>query len=337
MSDEAGRAASRALSDDALVELLSRLLRERPADGGGVDELLPEGLEREAALAELEVARLIRRRDAGAVPLPPAESVGGALLEALDDQVRSADRMRSLLLHLPLLSRHWEDGSRRQVRGIEGEVIVGAMDATRYWVRLLAEDPPHDAGSSFPSFESMRSFLTPVLEHFAALVASGELAEVPRLPFRFLLNSRELDDADYRAMLDQLVAGGAEVRVLPEVPLFLYVDRGRLAGIPMTRDSVAPGGGIFFENAATVDSFSVLFESWWARASPYPLPDEGWRSVLELLAHGRSDKQIAATLGIGLRTVHRRIADAMTHCGVATRFELGMEWARRQQAQSGEG
>jgi ATP/maltotriose-dependent transcriptional regulator MalT len=54
----------------------------------------------------------------------------------------------------------------------------------------------------------------------------------------------------------------------------------------------------------------------------------GWEPVLTLMAKGRSDEQIADALDMGLRTVRRRIAEAMDELGARSRFELGAAWAR---------
>jgi DNA-binding CsgD family transcriptional regulator len=51
--------------------------------------------------------------------------------------------------------------------------------------------------------------------------------------------------------------------------------------------------------------------------------------VLELLAQGMPDEQIAVRLGITDRTVRRHVATAMEHAGVTTRFQLGSWWAAR--------
>ena len=52
-------------------------------------------------------------------------------------------------------------------------------------------------------------------------------------------------------------------------------------------------------------------------------------SLLRQLAAGAKDEQIARTLGIGLRTVRRRVADLMIELGADTRFQAGVEAARR--------
>ena len=57
-------------------------------------------------------------------------------------------------------------------------------------------------------------------------------------------------------------------------------------------------------------------------------PDER-RFLLEQLMAGATDEVIARKLGIGLRTVRRRIAELMTELGVDTRFQAGVEAVRR--------
>jgi DNA-binding NarL/FixJ family response regulator len=53
------------------------------------------------------------------------------------------------------------------------------------------------------------------------------------------------------------------------------------------------------------------------------------QAVLELMMLGAKDESIARQLGVSLRTVRRRIADLMDELGAATRFQAGMEAARR--------
>jgi hypothetical protein len=77
-----------------------------------------------------------------------------------------------------------------------------------------------------------------------------------------------------------------------------------------------------------VEAISWLFESLWSSATPLPLESDGFEPVLGLMSRGRSDEQIAAALGLGVRTVRRRIAEAMDRYDVSTRFELGAAWAR---------
>jgi len=53
------------------------------------------------------------------------------------------------------------------------------------------------------------------------------------------------------------------------------------------------------------------------------------RFLLQELAAGARDEQIARSLGLSLRTVRRRVADLLIERGVDTRFQAGVEAVRR--------
>jgi DNA-binding CsgD family transcriptional regulator len=78
-----------------------------------------------------------------------------------------------------------------------------------------------------------------------------------------------------------------------------------------------------------------LFEQFWARGAalpstgPVPPTAGDVRPVLELLQLGLKDETIARQLGVSLRTVRRRIAMVMDEVGATTRFQAGIEAARR--------
>lgn len=87
-----------------------------------------------------------------------------------------------------------------------------------------------------------------------------------------------------------------------------------------------------------------LFEQMWSLATPFgpalkrlqatgegpaaPLDDRDTR-VLALLAVGASDKVIARQVGASVRTVERRVRYLMEHLSAATRFQAGVQAARR--------
>jgi DNA-binding CsgD family transcriptional regulator len=81
-----------------------------------------------------------------------------------------------------------------------------------------------------------------------------------------------------------------------------------------------------------VSVFTEMFDATWT--SGLPVPDARARSnadtrLLTLLATGYKDEAIARYLGLGVRTVRRRIAALMTDLNVSTRFQLGVLAERR--------
>jgi len=81
-----------------------------------------------------------------------------------------------------------------------------------------------------------------------------------------------------------------------------------------------------------VSVFTAVFDDTWAGG--LPVPDEGLEQdvetrLLTLLGTGFKDEAIARYLGVGVRTVRRRVAGLMEQLGVHTRFQLGVVAERR--------
>lgn len=89
-----------------------------------------------------------------------------------------------------------------------------------------------------------------------------------------------------------------------------------------------------------LDALSTLFESLWAQAQPYmpgriaPVGEDEFvndeeRRIISMLAMGMPDETIARQLGIGHRTVQRRVQALLTRLGAASRFQAGVLAASR--------
>lgn len=79
-------------------------------------------------------------------------------------------------------------------------------------------------------------------------------------------------------------------------------------------------------NPLVIALFSAYFDELWAKAQPMSVAigeHKDDERLLELLALGLKDEAIARLLGLGLRTVRRRIAALMAVHGVDTRYQLG--------------
>lgn len=82
--------------------------------------------------------------------------------------------------------------------------------------------------------------------------------------------------------------------------------------------------------AAVVQGVASLFEAAWRAATDLAVYDaqnaelcELAPRVLELLASGCKDETAARTLGLGVRTYRRRVAELMTTLGAESRFQAG--------------
>jgi len=83
---------------------------------------------------------------------------------------------------------------------------------------------------------------------------------------------------------------------------------------------------MFIRVPTIIDTYVFLFERMWAESAPLfgagqaaGGPTGRSARVLELMAAGRKDEAIARSLGVGVRTVRRDIAEIMTQLGEQTR------------------
>ncbi len=140
---------------------------------------------------------------------------------------------------------------------------------------------------------------------------------------------------------------GEAARVSPELPMKLAIADRRLAIMPLNVNASTQHTPSQMESAVVVhqssllDALATLFEAFWDRALPLSFSaevgkdlgteggDEEMEVVLALLTAGLTDEAIAHQLGISIRTVRRRIRRLMDHLGVASRFQAGLQAAKR--------
>ena len=126
---------------------------------------------------------------------------------------------------------------------------------------------------------------------------------------------------------------GEDVRLLPTPPGRLMVFGVQAAVVPVEWGS-SPARRVIVRTPGVVDALRVLFEALWRQGSPLPgtqaAADRQSIQVLKLLAAGAKDETIARQLGLSLRTVRRRIAEQIGELGATTRFQAGVEAARRK-------
>lgn len=127
---------------------------------------------------------------------------------------------------------------------------------------------------------------------------------------------------------------GEEIRLIPEVPTRLLVLGRTHAILPEPLGFVDEPRSLIRQRGL-VEALTLWFEELWARAAPAPelggaspSPDLR-RFLLQQLAIGAQDEQIARRLSISLRTVRRRVAEVMAELGAESRFQAGVEAVRR--------
>ncbi len=159
----------------------------------------------------------------------------------------------------------------------------------------------------------------------AEAIASGDRGSRAIYPLRAV--------HDAPATLAARFAVGEEIRVLPDLPSRLLVIGDSHAVVPEPLGYADVPLSVIRQRGV-VEAMTHWFELLWERAVVPPLdaatpPLDLRRFLLQQLAAGAHDEHIARVLGISLRTVRRRVADLMSELGADSRFQAGVEAARR--------
>lgn len=170
-----------------------------------------------------------------------------------------------------------------------------------------------------PSEDAMGDFI-------GGLVSGGRSS-------RAIYPVRALTEA--RATLNHRVEKGEVIRVLPTVPTRMFIIGTTHAVLPEPLGQVDEPRSLI-RQPGLVKALTYWFEALWDRAAPVsaltgeaePRSDMQ-RFLVQQLASGSQDEQIARRLGVSLRTVRRRVADLMIELGAESRFQAGVEAARR--------
>jgi len=304
---------------------------------------------------------LVRRRSAS--PTEVSRDIGATasqardVLEALEAKgfvSRMPGRRVSFVAAPPEVAV--EAAAHRQLEGVE---------RARHSAHQLSEEFRSSSSSGAP-VEVVEVVLgkEAVLQRWAQLqqITSEELLAFDRPPYSRPLPEVNIDEdvalrrgVSYRIIysrealewpgmlphVERYARAGEEARVLPEVPMKLDIVDRKLGLVPLTLGD--PGrieGALLVHPSPLLETMAFLFESLWERAVPLrvalaPDSSEGAGGpgehglLLALLAAGLKDEAIARQLGVGLRTVHRRIVALMRDVGAETRYQAGLQAARR--------
>jgi DNA-binding CsgD family transcriptional regulator len=140
--------------------------------------------------------------------------------------------------------------------------------------------------------------------------------------------------------MQRLVAAGEQARVTADLPVKMFLADDVMGLIPLERPDRADSAdsALVIHSSSLLDTLSALFEAIWATAVPIRFGDEDTgaagaeddqRMLLGLLAVGLTDEAIGRQLGWHPRTVQRHVRRLMTELGAQTRFQAGLQAARR--------
>lgn len=134
-------------------------------------------------------------------------------------------------------------------------------------------------------------------------------------------------------MLTESRAAGEIQRIVPRLPLKMLLADKSLALVSLTRTGM--DGAMLVRSKRLLALLRDLFESLWEQATPLlgdveaTSVEHGHGQLPALLGAGLGDEAIARQLGLGLRTVRRRVASLSDELDAHSRFQAGMLAERR--------
>jgi DNA-binding CsgD family transcriptional regulator len=137
-----------------------------------------------------------------------------------------------------------------------------------------------------------------------------------------------------------------ELRTIAELPVdMLLFDQTTIVLLGKNTAADEPGDqsgtkgevAVVVRHPVAVSMMAGVFEEAWSRSTPVrpllPQPewlaDDNLRAIVRLLATGAKDDSVARRLGMSIRKCRRHVAELMRLLGTSSRFQAGVEAARR--------
>jgi DNA-binding CsgD family transcriptional regulator len=301
------------------------LLETSPATPGQLRDRVP-GARVRPAIAALETAGLISRLTGQPVRYQPAPPD-----MALEVLVRAREQeLQQVRVETARLAERFRAG-RDAARPEEVVEVVTTRDATLQRWEQLQRSARYE----------VRSFDRPPYASNVLMNEAERDGLAAGLTFRAVYAREGLDMPGRLAAMQKLVMAGEQARVTADLPVKMFLADNALGLIPLERPDRADSAdsALVIHSSSLLDTLSALFEAIWATAVPIRFGEaeqadgdvdgEEWRTLLGLLAVGLTDEAIGRQLGWHPRTVQRHVRRLMTELGAQTRFQAGLQAARR--------
>jgi DNA-binding CsgD family transcriptional regulator len=267
------------------------------------------------------------------VPLP-LEAVLDSVLaqeEARAAQRRSEIAQAGATLR-GLVGRHTAVSARRA--HLEAEYFEG-VEAVRLRLEGLAQVTHHEVLSLHPGGAQSPESITASLPLDRHALRRGVMMRA------VYLQGAMMDPMTW-GYLRQVAAEGARIRIASKLPTRLTLIDRAVAVVPVQEQAPA-GSALVIRDTAVIGALTAFFEQSWAAACPLPIrdaqlpvvfeageqPSANERTLLRLLSLGLKDEAVARHLGISVRTTRRQIADLLLRLQASSRFQAGIQAARR--------
>ncbi|MEU7886045.1 LuxR C-terminal-related transcriptional regulator [Microbispora bryophytorum] len=267
----------------------------------------------------------VNRRREELIARHPAATIGRLVAERLDRMARETRQIDEVLAAAGRLTHHYDAGLDWRSGRFSVEAVSGADELCESVIGLALQAPPAELVMAVPDRRTMARLADGYGAQWIQVTADGILS------LRMVVALDAVSAPAMREVCARFSAAGAGLRALDAVPSWFFALGDGTAGLP-AEWGVPPhehSCNCFLVHApVVVGALRALFDALWAQAAPIS-PRTNAQQVLRLAAHGLSDDAVARHLGVSVRTVRARFAEAMSELGAQSRFHAGVEAARR--------
>ncbi|MEU8921892.1 hypothetical protein AB0D10_13290 [Kitasatospora sp. NPDC048545] len=233
--------------------------------------------------------------------------------------------------------------ARRAGAELERLYRFARRDAGSYGALEVVEDPAQVLAAShrlqLAARHQIRVIDVPPYSGSHAHYADQEVLQRRRMAagvvYRAIYQGCAFEDPVAGPNMARMVEAGEQARTLDEPPLKLAIGDDDLAIVTLPADDRPGVVSLLIRPSSLLQAMTAVFETLWRLAVPASVAgvdlriDERDRRILTLMAGGATDDAIARRLGLGRRTVVRRVSVLLAHLGATTRFQAGVQAARR--------
>ncbi|WP_283138645.1 helix-turn-helix transcriptional regulator [Rhizohabitans arisaemae] len=271
---------------------------------------------------------VIDESSGGYVARHPASALGRLVADRLDQIAAESRQIDDLLNSIDRLTRHYDAGRDYRSGNLVVEIARGVDHLLESVLGYAVQSPPLTLIAAVPDARTM----TEVVGGYA-----GQWIEAQRdglLRLRVIVPVETVPLPGVEGELTRLTSAGGQVRTLRKVPSWFVAIGEDAAALPVEWGGNLPEHGYNFylvRSPIVVSALRELFNELWSRALPFRTPTETGNvlQVIRLAAQGLCDEHISRHLGVSVRTVRARFADALADLGAQSRFQAGAEAARR--------
>jgi DNA-binding CsgD family transcriptional regulator len=313
---EAAEAVWRVLLADAdatIEDIASRIPLTSTAIAPTIQELLDAGLVRGG------------NSPTGVVTIDPSLAVETHIVRAERAIAVEVEGLAALRAQIPALVDEQAHGRSAAADEPGFEIVTAVADIRRQL--YLAAERAHGELRSIDHAPGPHNFEDGRAAQFA-LLARG-------VRDRTILATQSLADPVLLAEYAEMHARGHLARALPNVTTRLLIYDRDLAVLPVDPYNM-PLGAIFIRVPSVINAMILMYDYMWSAATPVftttsddEAPTGRRARILELLAVGTKDERIARTLGVGVRTIRRDVAELKSTLGVSSRAEIAAAAIRR--------